>query len=296
MNKNDYRNNLSVASFTSWLAEKSTSLPIHLTIKSSSKVPGGLNEKIEGFDNVVQKYIWRAEWQINNQKFSSSDWNSTKNSLENLSTLPTKAIGSNNNDLFLKSVFAVFKWGGIRNIRTGAGAFVNEHKNHLIDYFVSTSKSLELDHVSLNDQLHVSNNEILLMNAMLTKVYALLSNDGLPIYDSRVAAAIATLVELWSLETKELVPNVLKFPSTERTRSAPRTLSSNNHGVINRSNMLQGTQDWVSAKVRLGWIINEVLIKNKDVFKSEGSLNKRMHAFEAALFMIGYDTRSLIKK
>lgn len=296
MNKNEYINNISVASFTSWLAEESTSLPINLSIKSSAKVPGGINVSIKGLENVVQKYIWRADWQIDNQKSSSLDWKSTKNSLENLSSLLTKAIASNNNDLFLKTVFAVFKWGGIRNINNGAGAFVYEHKNHLIDYFVSTSQSLELEHVSLNDQLHVSNNKILLMNAMLTKVYALLSNDGLPIYDSRVAAAIATLVELWSLDTKKLVPNLLKFPSTERTRSVPRGLSSNNHGLINRAHMSRGTQEWVSAKVRLGWIIKEVLSKNKELFKNEGAMNQRMHAFEAALFMIGYDSKSLIKK
>lgn len=38
------------------------------------------------------------------------------------------------------------------------------------------------------------------MNSTLAKVHALYATDGLPIYDSRVAGAVASLVELWERE------------------------------------------------------------------------------------------------
>jgi hypothetical protein len=41
----------------------------------------------------------------------------------------------------------------------------------------------------------------------------------------------------------------------------------------------------------LGWIITEVLKRNPALLSNQE--HSRNHAFEAALFMIGYDVRSL---
>ena len=131
---------------------------------------------------------------------------------------------------------------------------------------------------------------------MLTKVHSLASNDGLPIYDSRVAAAIAVLVELWrrseGLDTKPL-PETLTFPSVYGGRSVLEVFSGAiSPGVLTG---IPGQADqWASAKVRLGWLMQELLMKNPEWFpKGLLSATNRMHAFEAALFMLGYDVTCL---
>lgn len=60
------------------------------------------------------------------------------------------------------------------------------------------------------------------MNSMLTKVHAFFALDGLPIYNSRVAAAIATLIELWRTESgriQQTLPDPLKFPALSKAHS-----------------------------------------------------------------------------
>lgn len=196
------------------------------------------------------------------------------------------------------TIKAVFEWAGIRNANVGAGKFVTK-KDNLVAYFENTSGSLVLNQAELNDDLHlISDNPPILMNAMLTKVYALLSNDGLPIYDSRVAGAIATLVDIWLCQNNiapENLSNLLKFKATDRRQDRRTFINPDLHGVIGRQNNGYGTptQDWVSAKIRLGWILHGVLDKNCDLFVGEETKETKMHAFEAALFMIGYNTGCL---
>lgn len=56
--------------------------------------------------------------------------------------------------------------------------------------------------------------------------------------------------------------------------------------------MAYNTKAWAQAKIRLGWLLDCVLEKNAKLFANEPS---RMHAFEASLFMIGYDVRCLLE-
>lgn len=96
---------------------------------------------------------------------------------------------------------------------------------------------------------------------MLTKVHALASSDGLPIYDSRVAVAIASLVELWRTARRtngQPLPETLTFPAAYNSRTVrndafPAAVSP---GVIGGAN---ATVSWASAKVRLGWLMEKFL-------------------------------------
>ncbi len=133
-----------------------------------------------------------------------------------------------------------------------------------------------------------------MMNSMLTKVYSLQAKDGLPIYDSRVAAAIACLVELyrqqkqlsWKCVPSELVFPVLDQRSIRTVKGLTENLIVGSHTRMDRKN----TQQWVSASIKLGWIMQAVLDKASNLFADQKS---RLHAFEASLFMMGYDVGSL---
>ncbi len=133
-----------------------------------------------------------------------------------------------------------------------------------------------------------------MMNSMVTKVHAFYANDGLPIYDSRVAAAIASLIELWRHQTGKThtaLPETLKFPALQKARSVHRCFPhAKSPGVISYGQP-NTVIDWSSAKVRLGWLMQGILA-NQALLKDQ-SLAEQMRAFEAVLFMIGYDVNSL---
>lgn len=131
---------------------------------------------------------------------------------------------------------------------------------------------------------------------MLTKVHALYADDGLPIYDSRVAAAIASLVEMWRNLNglcSNVLPKALTFPATLPSRTVTRLFPcAQNPGVMTYG--ASGTAaEWSGAKIRLGWLLQLVLSKNPSLFGHMKSMSERMRAFEAALFMIGYDVKCL---
>jgi len=140
-----------------------------------------------------------------------------------------------------------------------------------------------------------------MMNSMLTKVHALAASDGLPIYDSRVAVAIASLVELYRRQNPcqwTQVPENLRFPSLDRTRDVTACFAQAlSHGSCAQRGP-NTTRPWASAKVRLGWLLNASLEKSQQLSSEElggETMRGRMHAFEAGLFMIGYDARCLVK-
>lgn len=172
------------------------------------------------------------------------------------------------------------------------------HRNgRLVDYLASCQRGLQLAHADEGGLAP----PVRMMNSMLTKVHALAADDGLPIYDSRVAVAIASLVELYRRERSckwTRVPECLRFPSLDRAREVTACFEQSlSHGSC-AGRGPQTTGPWTGAKVRLGWILEASLTDN-NLFSSNElgvqAVPDRMHAFEAGLFMIGYDARCLLQ-
>ena len=121
--------------------------------------------------------------------------------------------------------------------------------------------------------------------------------DGLPIYDSRVAAAIATLIELWRRDTDRKstsLPDILKFPATTSTRTVLDLFPDGKHPSVMVYGHADTVAQWSGAKVRLGWLIKAIIL-NGNLFNQIDEV-LRMRAFEASLFMIGYDVTCLGNK
>jgi hypothetical protein len=210
-----------------------------------------------------------------------------------------KAVRHANDAQAMQICGEILTFGGERNPRSGARPFLNGQAS-LTAYLALAQKQLSLSSADLSALGAVSK-----MNSMLTKIHALASDDGLPIYDSRVAVAIAALVEIYrqKMATRwPSVPKELRFPAVDSERDVRRVFpGALPHGSV-ASRGAHQTLLWSQAKVRLGWILEEVLRRDPLLFSetefvgaasSGSSMRTRMHAFEAALFMIGYDVRCL---
>lgn len=289
MNKTTFNASSAVIAFTDWLATHCRSLFIELDIKSSRFVPGGIRTEVVGLD-LLEHYRWRTR---NNE---SGGWRETLDYLHDLGKTLQQAIEDRNDDKVLDACRSILAWGGDRNRQRGATLFLASlhAQGKLAQYLERSRRAFALDDAVID----MNNPPAVKMNSMLTKVHALASRDGLPIYDSRVAAAIAALVELWrrSLGTDSApLPVELAFPAIPSDRTVQSLFAdAPNPGVLSYALALTHATAaaWCSAKIRLGWLMAGVLERVPDLFADQAAQD-RMHAFEASLFMVGYDINCL---
>lgn len=290
MNRSTFAASPQVTAFTNCLAARLDSLSIDLDIKSSRFVPGGIRVGLSGLAALLPHYRWVTE------SSDRGDWPETREGLRNLGRLLRQAIDAGDEEAVLAACKAILAWGGDRNPRVGAFPYLSglHEQKALARYLGTARRAFALDTAIIDARSPQASK----MNSMLTKVHALASTDGLPIYDSRVAAAIAALVELWrraqGLE-RDALPAELVFPPTTSDRSvlylfddaqAPECMSY--AAAVAR----ETAASWSSAKIRLGWLMRETLSKSPGLFAGEADQD-RMHAFEACLFMVGYDVACL---
>lgn len=274
-------------------SSKTLAMPICLRIPKSRFVPGAISANVHGFEAVLQNYRWKATG------MRRGDWRETYVVLSRFRSSLAAAISRANHVAALTACTRILQWGGDRNPRVGAGSFLHSLSRQLTRYLQSVSAAMRLSTAD-TAAMHRS---IRQMNSMLSKVHAMAASDGLPIYDSRVAAAIASLVEMWRVAKgiTTPLPSELTFPATSALRTV-RLLYPNAVHVPPALNYMSPARhaEWAGAMIRLGWLLQEVLARQPSLFGDARlyggvtpTLADRMHAFEAALFMIGYDVRCL---
>ena len=237
-------------SFSKWLASEADNLTFKFGILSSARVPGGINCSAMGLEETLSLYRWRSDWTCGTTSSSSNDWCTTKVSLNALKALICSAVEAGDRDVVRKACSAVLEWGGDRNPNKGAMRFLRRLNDELPVYLTRMREVLSLDNVGF-DRI----GEVKCMNAMMTKIHALLADDGLPIYDSRVAGAAGALVELYRRNTGQnwsYIPDELNFPSTDPSKEKKRRacrLTPNamlpDHLYYNQPGM---TTKWAKAK------------------------------------------------
>lgn len=288
-----------VDKFIDWLCGFSETLVVDFSIKSSKRVPGGVNASVVGLDGVISEYKWVAQWTSTGGAIASSCWNSTVSSLSQLGGTLRTALNAPSDAAAFDACCSIFEWGGERNKKVGARPFLESKisvQNGLCDYLNQVHGAVGLAYADVSSLSVVQE-----MNSMLTKVHALAAVDGLPIYDSRVAAAIACLVEIYRHNTGLAwaeVPEFLSFPAIpEDAKHDRRHVGAlrEDKSLIPKPGFIryqdrQRAIRWMSASIRLGWLIEAVLSRRPNILKQQVS---RMHAFEACLFMMGYDVRCL---
>lgn len=290
MNRATFCKQLDVINFVTWLVNNLPTLPIQLCIPYHRRfVPlkSGINVKVQGIQNVIPNhYVWRATG------MKVGDWKETVPFVLALASNLRATVAASNTAGTLLACEDVLRWGGDRNALKGAKPFLVSLGPNLPTYIANVGATLDLAKANLT----TFTPPVLRMNSMLSKIHALYSTDGLPIYDSRVAAAIATLVEMWRLASgihTRPIPDLLKFPATLRSRMVTNAFScAPTPGVLNYAAVVATARQWCCAMVRLGWLMGSVLNKMPDLWPCT-TAPQRMRNFEAALFMIGYDVKCL---
>jgi hypothetical protein len=260
-------------------------LSINLNINNSSKVPNGIRRKIN-FHELTKVFIWRAPgMRIGNFTENNIKILELSNSIKNAST---------NSDA-LEACEKILEWGGNRNKKSGALPFLKSHRS-LLNYLESVRQELNLKTAVIpanNKFIHIQ-----LMNSMLTKVHSFFSNDGLPIYDSRVAGAIATIVATWLTEKQignidEVHPMIFpevgggglrrsvlaRYPDYSYRRKLNYPTKGHEENTTNSF-----SHEWAAAKIRLGWLLESLLEE-----KTPGGIR----SLEACLFIAGYDCAAI---
>jgi hypothetical protein len=86
------------------------------------------------------------------------------------------------------------------------------------------------------------------------------------------------------------LPASLSFPATMATRTVLNLFPKALHPGVMVYGAAMTVGQWGSAKVRLGWLMGEIIKRLPRLF---AQVDNRMRAFEASLFMIGYDVTCL---
>jgi len=298
MNRHDLLKQPDVDAFIDWLSNTLPTLRVALRVAESPYNPARIDHVAVGAEDVLRHYCWKASWKDarSGETVRSSDWTSTRQSLARLSEWLRETVLSGDDEAACLAAKAVLTWGGVR----GAIPFVDRltRERRLCAYIRELAPLFALDgdqHVTALDATNVER-----FDAGLTKIHALFDTTGSPIYDSRVGAAFAMLYALFrdrrgAPEDRASAP--LRFPS-----GLARGAQIRNPGDLGMTRAPQfytnrvSYEDWARWQLKTGWIIRAVLEKTT-LFADEGAglsdLAARAHAFEASMFMLGYDLRCL---
>lgn len=285
-------------------------LLVHLDIPKSANVSKPI-DVVAPFHTLTERYSWLSRG-MSFGDMKTGDFKETrdvlgklakrlKDAAQGLKNLPSHSEEAPSEDAVALAAEAltacqdIIIWGGgkrhtLRDEPVGAAPFLRRRGTSLLPYLQGVAQALKLDDA---DVPHWDDQGILDMNAMLSKVHSLFADDGLPIYDSRVAGATATIIETWRRargQENSMVPPALTFPLTDRESTKdgrrPRRTPAARYErcvvppYISRTDAVARVREWTSAKVRLGWLLHELLVNPAPA---------GMRALEACLFMAGYD-------
>lgn len=291
MKKTQFLSDARVEEFTGFLIKELPDLRFNLQIRRSSKVPGGISRCVYGIAELLLQYKWNSSYTNGlGHKISASDWSSTKVLLSGLRKQLKRACSISSNALALETCLQILKWGGDRNSKVGTTLDLNQlvRTNELVDYLMFSKRAFAEDDLSSPNLKRV-----IFTGSMWTKIYALNSDNSLPIYDSRVAMAIVGLKRRFdklSIENNKNFEDPLDFavPSGtnwKRNANAFPMLKSNKR-------LIKDDLRWNCDTLKLSWLIDEV-IEQSTLLEKQGNRNDRKHAFEACLFLLGYDLRAI---
>ncbi|AOJ17105.1 hypothetical protein [Burkholderia vietnamiensis] len=288
-----------VAEFVTWLVEHLPTLPVRLRFAGSRFVPGGLDVQVNGIEDVLAHYCWRSAWidPDTGRPIDSHNWETTRASLQRLSIMLRASVAGGDDGRAGAAACEVLRWGGV----SSAIPFIRSkvRQRTFCTYLQSLAPLFALDGSQKTDDLHARNIER--FDSGMTKVHAVYDTTGSPIYDSRVGAALAMLYELFRRDAERtgIRRDLLGFPSGQARGAQIRDPGELGFARAPQFYTNQVPRAWWARwQVRAGWIIRAVL-EQTTLFTEEPHvggtppIQTRCHAFEAALFMIGYDIRSL---
>ena len=191
------------------------------------------------------------------------------------------SVASNDATRFLAATVAVLQWGQVRQIEPQ----LRVRGDDVLPQLTAAARLLD---PAVADLRCLS--DVRPMTSGFSKIYSLLI-DGFPIYDSRVACGIASLVRLFCEETgRTEVPASLAFgipPSQGRVKRNPSCGPFVFRGIWSSS-----ARRYAESNVMAAWLLDA--LSEAPPFFELGA--ERQRAVQSAMFMIGYAplTRSVL--
>ncbi|MBF3053132.1 hypothetical protein HKW90_01755 [Pseudomonas aeruginosa] len=278
-----------IEQFVTWLIKTLPTIQAHLIFRRSPFVPQEIDESVQGIEAVTAKYQWKG------------DWATVSALLKGYRADLRAAVQAGNELKTLEVCSAILDWGGVPASKDFLEGL--QRQNQLVDYL--TIRAALLNPAGPQRLRDLSKTVFYKFNSGLTKVHALLCADGSPIYDGRVGAAIAMLYHLYRASPEGQGVGTtnhrcfawgpgLDDANAEHLRQIrnPALLSMGYKGTPQLS--YQSPHLWAQRQLILGWIIRAVLQKTNWYGGPDLDIGERCHAFEAGLFVLGFDLRCLL--
>ena len=194
--------------------------------------------------------------------------------LDHLSGTLKESADNGNADTFLSAALAVVEWGGVRRNK----ARLNALGKTALPTICSAADHLDPERAD-SARLNVISD----MNSGFSKIYSLLI-DGFPIYDSRVACALCSLIRAYCEESGlAKVPPLLSLglpPSQGRVHRNPSA------GTLQFHRLWHGQQSkYAFSNLMAAWLLGPMAELGPFAALP---IQRRLLAVESALFMIGY--------
>ena len=134
MDKSQFYDHYLVSEFVDWLSVEINTLKATIKLPKSRYVPTLVEKKCAGFDEILDCYTWKNKWEDpqSNNIYESKDWNTTRDSLYNLSNMLINAIKCEDEKLLFQYAICVVEWGGDTSSREpGKERGARKDLNHL---------------------------------------------------------------------------------------------------------------------------------------------------------------------
>ena len=259
LKRDDYLNAPDVRAFLDW----ATPL-VDGTRRLGQSGPQGDGEFKTLFD-AYRGYFW-----------AEKSYEETVEFLGGLSRRIRESVKRRDHEGFHRAALETLKWGGVvgRNAKR-----LNALADEAIPLLEVNARVLKPATADLSRVWVVHP-----MNSGFSKIYSLML-DGFPIYDSRVACALASLVRLFCVETSRLdhVQELLAFGIPPNQGTAKRDPSC---GTLTfPKTQKSGAGLYAKSNVMAAWILDDLSRRGR--FGDLG--DERQFALQSAMFMVGYE-------
>lgn len=267
----------------------------------------GFQFEIKHFSESLEQYSWPSSFISpqdsyglfeNQQKISCETWEESKVCLQSLSLGLKKSIELKNEENSLQWCDAILTWGMGTQKKSTLDKLTCLFKSGILVNHLKQLSEISSSRIDIDDMVQrfkycsVDAYNTDWMSSGLSKIIALCS-EKIIILDSRVGAILCEYINDY-LRDKNFndIPKELQFSwangraskNSTSVRRRPLPLKNGtNHSTFKRNSL------WYKQQVLASWLINAILEENKELFKSEGTISQRIHAFEASLFMLGYN-------
>ena len=278
MQRQGYLDDLNVRGFLDWV-EPLVSDPRGIHIAWDSK---GCHFRCQSFEEAYRKYCWYGKVELDDgSTITVKDFEGTARRFdrwqEMMSSILQRGYSDNRNQaLFFQTAKRIRQWGGIR--RHGD---LDKLGGQALTVLGGNAARLHPDSADTEDLRNLSH-----MGSGYSKVYAMMV-PGLPIYDSRVACALTSLI-LTHCRELELpqVPETLQLGIPQSPGKQPRNPSVSQYHFPNIWDSSKYGGAYAVSNVKAAWLIGELATRCGPF--SSLPPNRHSLALQSALFMIGY--------